>query len=330
MHKDHVKVQVISVDPKYKHTSLPLVSCYDDLKDIGDAVDYFIQWPRKAIKLSNAETSCQNQTPPETPGTSFYKPQFSPPIQHAQFQVDPMDYHQMEMDNFEAFPDLLAKTPQISTLQAQVLQAPIPEVHVTKAPLTRNSFIHWCEMYLYNLALERPSLSAFFCPSKVLGDECRDNLDSVKGHLLSVYQLHNDKRYFLAPFLDRGHWVLFIVSPKERQGYILDSIKYKKLSNGQGHLINVKKTAKDYDLSKVIEEAFKGKFKWKMVEVNQQPGGWECGYVVIKHMFEFILHKQFDFPNKIWNSNEKVNQATIDNLVTNIITRFVKSVFRPK
>jgi len=26
---------------------------------------------------------------------------------------------------------------------------------------------------------------------------------------------------------------------------------------------------------------------------------WECSYVVIKHMFEFVLHKQFDFPNKV-------------------------------
>ncbi|KAK1434666.1 hypothetical protein QVD17_00415 [Tagetes erecta] len=82
-------------------------------------------------------------------------------------------------------------------------------------------------------------------------------------------------------------------------------------------------TPKSYILSKAIEVTFEGSFNWKMVKVKQQHGGWECGFEVIRNMFEFVTRKQFEFPNNIWNSIEFVTQSDIDKLVNNVVSRFL-------
>ncbi|MFS7988647.1 hypothetical protein Hanom_Chr11g01037361 [Helianthus anomalus] len=36
-----------------------------------------------------------------------------------------------------------------------------------------------------------------------------------------------------------------------------------------------------------------------MVNCKQQKNGWECGFMVIKNMYEFVNTIQHDFPNKV-------------------------------
>ncbi|KAF5816122.1 hypothetical protein HanXRQr2_Chr03g0130841 [Helianthus annuus] len=64
-----------------------------------------------------------------------------------------------------------------------------------------------------------------------------------------------------------------------------------------------------------------------MAKCMQQDGSWECGYLVIRNMFNFVLEKQYDFPKKIWNDTRDVTEAEIDELVKNIMTRFFREVF---
>ncbi|MFS7959674.1 putative Ulp1 protease family catalytic domain, papain-like cysteine peptidase superfamily [Helianthus anomalus] len=131
---------------------------------------------------------------------------------------------------------------------------------------------------------------AYFNTQYITGKECEKNLASVKEHLVEVYKLHKDKKYFLAPFFYGGHWVLFIVSPSDRKGWILDSVS-----------IRAEKNKNHYPLTKAIETTFGSQFTWKMAKCMQQDGSWECGYLVIRSMFNFVLEKQYDFPKKIWN-----------------------------
>ncbi|KAF5786369.1 hypothetical protein HanXRQr2_Chr10g0440111 [Helianthus annuus] len=55
------------------------------------------------------------------------------------------------------------------------------------------------------------------------------------------------------------HWLLIIVYPGFKFGYIVDSI-------------NEGKTHKNYMLVKIIEEVFKINFKWHMSQCKQQKG----------------------------------------------------------
>ncbi|KAL4589688.1 hypothetical protein LXL04_002596 [Taraxacum kok-saghyz] len=56
-------------------------------------------------------------------------------------------------------------------------------------------------------------------------------------------------------------------------------------------------------------------------QCNQQEGGWECGYYVMCWMHEFVLSRQFDFPNSNWKddgpySDEQLERRTINELMT--------------
>ncbi|KAM0065591.1 putative papain-like cysteine peptidase superfamily [Helianthus debilis subsp. tardiflorus] len=112
-----------------------------------------------------------------------------------------------------------------------------------------------------------------------------------------------------------AYWVLFIVFFKERSVSILDSIS-----------VNAKKNKDDYPLSKAIESCFGSGLTWTMVQCMQQDGSWECGYMVIWYMYQFVLWKQFHFPNNIWTEATSATQEEIDKLVVNIMTRFFNNV----
>ncbi|KAK1406086.1 hypothetical protein QVD17_41371 [Tagetes erecta] len=118
------------------------------------------------------------------------------------------------------------------------------------------------------------------------------------------------KSYILAPFLIGPHYVLFIISPKQKRGYILDSLKGTK-------------NEKSYPFSKVVEDSFEGNFTWAMVNCKQQLSSWECGFMILKHMFEFVLHEDAS-PTNIWNDTSLVTQPEIDVLIENIMKEFLK------
>ncbi|XP_076923002.1 uncharacterized protein LOC143584982 [Bidens hawaiensis] len=102
----------------------------------------------------------------------------------------------------------------------------------------------------------------------------------------------------------------------EHKCLILDSVS-----------VRGKKNKTDYPLSKAIEASFGGAFTWNMIKCKQQEGSWECGYLVIRNMFEFVISSQFSLPNKIWNYTTNVTPEEIDKLIENIMTRFFISVF---
>ncbi|KAL9991926.1 putative Ulp1 protease family catalytic domain, papain-like cysteine peptidase superfamily [Helianthus debilis subsp. tardiflorus] len=152
------------------------------------------------------------------------------------------------------------------------------------------TIIHWFAALFYTVSNdgERYNPYAFFGPNSISGEMCERNPEEVKGHILGVYELHMDKRYFLAPYLANDHWSLFIISPARKEVFILDSLKGNKDKNS-------------YLLSKVIEDVLKGtKFTWSMVECKQQKGGWECGFMVLGYMMEFVYTYQENFPTNIW------------------------------
>lgn len=63
-------------------------------------------------------------------------------------------------------------------------------------------------------------------PYLIQGSECLNNTSGVKDYLARAFNSTYD--IFLAPFIEKGnHWVLFVVCPKQRMCYILDSYQPK-------------------------------------------------------------------------------------------------------
>ncbi|KAF5806748.1 hypothetical protein HanXRQr2_Chr05g0225231 [Helianthus annuus] len=89
----------------------------------------------------------------------------------------------------------------------------------------------------------------------------------------------------------------FTLVSSEQSVWILDSTSVK-----------AKKNKDDYPLSKAIEYCFGSGLTWTMVQCLQQDGSWECGYMVIWYMFQFVLWKRFRFPNSIWTEATTATQ----------------------
>ncbi|KAM0007082.1 putative Ulp1 protease family catalytic domain, papain-like cysteine peptidase superfamily [Helianthus debilis subsp. tardiflorus] len=155
--------------------------------------------------------------------------------------------------------------------------------------------IHWFAMYFYE---SHNSRCAFFNPHHIKGESCTKNSEGVQSHIIDMFTFHTDKTFFVAPYLANNHWTLIILCPSTGTGYIIDSI-------------NREKDQHSYLLMSIFDEAFGFPFLWEMVKVcflfyyqfifmhakylivksmqcNQQKNGWECGFMIIKHMHEFL------------------------------------------
>ncbi|KAJ0784910.1 putative Ulp1 protease family catalytic domain, papain-like cysteine peptidase superfamily [Helianthus annuus] len=173
------------------------------------------------------------------------------------------------------------------------------------------SVIHSFSMYFF---LSPNSRCAFFDPYKICGAKCESDPDDVIKHIKEVYEHHEDKRYFLAPYHDNDHWKLLIFEPTTSSVFIVDSIKKGK-------------SEESYLISKLIPSGFERTFTWTVINCYQQPGSWECGYMLIKHMWEFVETIQHDFINRKWNTQEKTSGEEIESMVVDLMERWIKEVF---
>ncbi|KAM0053127.1 putative Ulp1 protease family catalytic domain, papain-like cysteine peptidase superfamily [Helianthus debilis subsp. tardiflorus] len=139
---------------------------------------------------------------------------------------------------------------------------------------------------------------------------CQRNPKAVTYHILSLATHHIDKDFILAPYLANKHWSLFIIAQHIRHVYILDSTKIK-----------CKKNALDYRLSSLIPTALGYQFDYTMVDCKQQKGGWECGYMILRHMFDFVNLYQKQFPDKTWHDTREATDNNIDTLLRKLMPK---------
>ncbi|GJS67330.1 hypothetical protein Tco_0681894 [Tanacetum coccineum] len=97
-----------------------------------------------------------------------------------------------------------------------------------------------------------------------------------------------------------------VVIKRTRKGYVFDSDNRDK-----------KKTHNSFYLSKRVERAFDNSFKWTMLECNQQVAFWECGYYVMKFVFETLYIKQKTFPHQLHDSTRALRKDELDGWIMN-------------
>ncbi|KAJ0592920.1 putative Ulp1 protease family catalytic domain, papain-like cysteine peptidase superfamily [Helianthus annuus] len=346
-----VKVQVDTVIPGYEDKDVPSETLDDEVKYMDDTLAGFIQWPRNALKIVNIEAphksnsaSRKASTYEIETSTSVYIPKFVSPEANEDQQQMPIDT--INLDDSDDFVESLWAIPIVNQIlrpqneesdqekQARKIKSALNAIkerpawvqdivsELEKHVVFANGWvditiIHWFAALFYTVSNdgERYNPCAFFGPNSINGEMCQRNPEEVKGHILGVYELHMDKRYFLAPYLANDHWSLFIISPAKKEVFILDSLKGNKDKN-------------NYLLSNVIEDVFKGtKFTWSMVECKQQKGGWECGFMVLGYMMEFVYTYQENFPTNIWRTTRIATQKDIDQLLRIIMPWFLVRMF---
>ncbi|GJV74721.1 uncharacterized protein Tco_1506305 [Tanacetum coccineum] len=95
------------------------------------------------------------------------------------------------------------------------------------------SFIHWWAIQLHSVVKGLSENICVFLYSHVIqSSECLRNGKQVMDHIIDTKRLNPGKELYLAPYLqggDGGHWLLFVVCPNLRRGYIVDSSKKENM-----------------------------------------------------------------------------------------------------
>ncbi|GKD39551.1 ulp1 protease family, C-terminal catalytic domain-containing protein [Tanacetum coccineum] len=157
-------------------------------------------------------------------------------------------------------------------------------------------------MGLYKLMQSSSNCCGLLNPYLIQGSQCLHNTSAVKDYLTRAFSSTYD--IFLTPFIEKeNHWVLFVVSPKPRMCYILDS-----------HQPKIKKRIeRSYWLTSCLNKFVAN---YKVVECNPQAGLWECGYYVLQWMHEFVTVHQDHFPETIpWHDNRTFSMSQIEDTI---------------
>ncbi|GJT73953.1 putative ribonuclease H-like domain-containing protein [Tanacetum coccineum] len=139
------------------------------------------------------------------------------------------------------------------------------------------------EMSLYHLkGHSSQNKVGFLNPGMITADSCFFEKWATIDYLTRSLTGYD---FYLAPYLQGRHYVLFIICPKQGMGFILNSFKGSNTNE------------QSYRLAELMESVV-GSLKWEFPLVNRQSEDWECGYYVMKWMHDFVLKYQNEnFPN---------------------------------
>ncbi|GKB25451.1 ulp1 protease family, C-terminal catalytic domain-containing protein [Tanacetum coccineum] len=92
------------------------------------------------------------------------------------------------------------------------------------------TFIHWWTMHLYSKAKRLPdNKCTFLNPHLITSSQCRSKENEVIEHIMDTKRLNPGKDIYMAPYMQGdSHWVLMVLCPNSRKGYIVDSYEYEK------------------------------------------------------------------------------------------------------
>ncbi|KAK1419513.1 hypothetical protein QVD17_28685 [Tagetes erecta] len=174
--------------------------------------------------------------------------------------------------------------------------------------------LNWYTMYLYKFGrLLGFGQTAYFNPRMIELSLCNNNEALAISHIKDVMKHHDDKQFFMAPYLSGCHWTLIMIrrnlKDKKCYGFIIDSIR-------KGH------TSSSYIITSLLERAVGRKISWQMVKCYQQVDKWECGYYVMKAMYDFVItcKEHLEFVNKfIIRKKITLEQGFNDKLKTKIM-----------
>ncbi|KAI3510158.1 hypothetical protein L1887_25689 [Cichorium endivia] len=343
LEKNHLRVSIDKIYAQYDCIPLPILT--EEASNLREALHGIVQWPVNAISLIEVSQSSpvveqdkrcstlpvvvdtvqqtkQHYTTKSVPTISKGVTKKTKPSKQnlipntsnmpAELETKPLVIQRMykRLMNREAPDDAIFVEAEPGILGAQKIETYIyPEevLRLLNKQWLDSSIITWFQIMLHSMVETRGgnkvNKCAFISANEIQATICESNGGGVVSYIVDTMRFHNDKEFFVAPYWQGLHWMLLVICPNQRTGYILDSIKNPDL-----------KPVGSYMVVKYIEEAvarFKEdtdtthKMTWTLVECNQQPSGWECGFYVMRWMYEFVLNRQNEFPNKnIWNDNK--------------------------
>ncbi|GKA18531.1 protein kinase-like domain, concanavalin A-like lectin/glucanase domain protein [Tanacetum coccineum] len=111
-----------------------------------------------------------------------------------------------------------------------------------------------------------------------------------------------------------AHWVLIVLCPNSRKGYILDSYKYEE------------KNENSYYFPGIVERAFDTKFDWMMVKV-----GWDCrGSLPLQRVgFRCSMSAALLLVGCLWDDSRRLTLLEIEQVALLTLNEFYRAAVVP-
>nr|KAJ0214647.1 hypothetical protein LSAT_V11C400186960 [Lactuca sativa] len=353
LNANHLKVSIDKIYDQYDCIPLPVST--EEASKLYDVLHGIVQWPRNAIKIIQIKLNVEQDkrcsslpvaTDPQpritksvpaiskgvVKKTKPAKESLIPHTSNNQVELEKMPLVMRRMYkrlmNREAPGDAIYVEAEPGILGAQKIETYIyPEeiLRLLNKQWLDISVITWFQIMLHSM-LEthggnKVNKCAFISPSEIQATICESNGEGVVSYIVDAMRVHEDKEFFVAPYWQGLHWTLLVICPNKGTGYILDSLKNSN-----------EKAVENYIVVKYVEEAVASlkedietthPMNWTLVECNQQPSGWECGFYVMRWMFEFVLTRQYEFPNKSnWNDKNPFPDWVLNEIIVMWSSRF--------
>nr|GEZ85039.1 ulp1 protease family, C-terminal catalytic domain-containing protein [Tanacetum cinerariifolium] len=249
-----IKVQVDSIEEGC--LAFPIARPTDEVKTLHDALgSQFIQWPRKYIRI-------EEPLPSKAIKRAMAKLPNRP--QKIQALANRFINHKDRNEQIHVTsPDGMYGKIFYESVEYESLLGWMTHDWID------GTILHWWCMHLFEMvSKEEFNTCAFFNPMINQGRVCDQESNFAIKHILAIVEAHRDKEIFLAPYLQDSHWVLFLICPKTRTGYILDSYNRDK-----------RKTSNSFYLSNTVERIIA--MTIRQVDDFYKIGTWErSGYLV--------------------------------------------------
>ncbi|GKB60885.1 ulp1 protease family, C-terminal catalytic domain-containing protein [Tanacetum coccineum] len=178
------------------------------------------------------------------------------------------------------------------------------------------TFVHWWAMCLYSMAKKLgDNKCAFLNPHLITSSECRKNDKDVIEHIMITKRLNPGKEIYMAPYMQAdAHWVLIVLCPNSRKGYILDLYKYEE------------KNENSYYFLGIVERAFDTIFDWMMVKV-----GWDCrGSLPLQRVgFRCSMSAALLLVGCLWDDSRRLTLLEIEQVALLTLNEFYKAAVVP-
>ncbi|XP_019187832.1 PREDICTED: uncharacterized protein LOC109182188 isoform X2 [Ipomoea nil] len=121
----------------------------------------------------------------------------------------------------------------------------------------------------------------FMCPTQISKANVNLNIDVVTTYLAHVMLQLKSHKFILAPYHQEHHWLLLVISVNPKMVYVLDPIECDRT-------LEIKPALNMAFRSFTSQRGQRARnmVDWKKVRCPQQSGGVECGYYVMRYMYE--------------------------------------------
>ncbi|XP_021747893.1 uncharacterized protein LOC110713755 [Chenopodium quinoa] len=125
----------------------------------------------------------------------------------------------------------------------------------------------------------------FMCPEMISETYLHSDANRILLYMTHVMEKQKSKQFILCPYHEKNHWVLLVLCMAKREVIIFDSLRQKR------NLVIKFAMTNAFRSFKALSGQSRGsKLTWHLGQCPQQLGGRECGYYVMRYMYEILEH----------------------------------------